>query len=551
MSRLPGLVAAVFTLTLMLAAGGVARAQDEVEAPRTVGWLELAGPLRQGPPPVQWMDPGDVEPSLGDVLAQLDHVAESERSLGVVVYLKAPQLSFTQMHAIASKMQAIREAGRTVVAFGEAYDLPAYYLAAAADVIALQHKGSVELNGLVAEEMYLAGLLSKIGVEADLMQVGRFKGAEEPLTRRGPSEAWDENIEGLLDDLYGQMVEAIAQRRGWGVDELEAKMADSWSLDDVGLLRAGLVDRLADRDLVSVTEIEFGDAFAWDREMGRSVGGGAAMPSNPFALLQTLFRQRPVRTDGPTVAVVHAYGPITRGESTLDDGMFSAASIGSETVTDLLDKLQGDDNVKAVVLRVDSPGGSALASEIIWQAMRRFAEHKPLFASLDATAASGGYYIACGADQVYVSPQTVVGSIGVVSGKLVFGDLYDKIGVSVTRRTRGPLGGMFNSVEPFDAKQRDAVREAMQRIYEQFVERVELGRGGRLPDVSKVAEGRLFTGRQAVDNGMADATGTLQHAVEAVAKRAGLDGDYDVLHLPRPLSLGEYLSEAFGVASAH
>ena len=524
-------------------------AQDELERPETVGWLELSGPLRQGPPPFAWVDPAHTDPSLGEVLSRIEHVADSEQAIGLVVHLDGPELSFTQMHAIAAEIEAVRAAGKRVVAFAQAYDLATYYLASAADVIALQHKGSVELNGMAMEEMYLAGLLEKIGVAADLMQVGRYKGADEPLTRTGPTEAWDENIAGLLDDLYGQLASAIAERRGWTLDELESKMAESWSLDDTGLLRARLVDRLADRDLTGVTEIEFGDAFVWDEDLGGATGG-RAVPKNPFAMMQTLFNAQPVRTTGPTVAVVHGYGAIHRGRSSIDDGAFSSGSIGAQTVTELLGKLQDDDQVKGVVLRLDSPGGSALASEVMWQAIRRFGEEKPIVASVGSMAASGGYYMACAADDVYVSPQSILGSIGVVSGKLVFGDLYEKIGVSVTRRTRGPLAGMFNSVEGFNDTQRAAVRNAMEKIYDQFLDRVSIGRGSRLPDVAKVAEGRLFTGRQAVDHGMADAVGSLDDAIAAVAERAELDqGGYETLDLPRPLSLGEYLSEAFGVTS--
>lgn len=518
-----------------------------VQQPRTVGWLELSGPLRQGPPPFAWADPEELQPTLADVLSQIEYVAENDASLGLVMYLDGPQLTFAQMHAISKELAEARDAGKRVIAFAEAYDLASYYLASAADLIVMQHKGSVELSGLMIEEMYLEGMLEKIGVEADLMQIGRFKGADEPMTRKGPSEAWDENINGLLDDLYAQLVEVIAERRGWTVNELETLMAESWGFDDRGLLRARLVDRLSDRDLHRVTEIEFGDDFTWDQQMG-TTGGGRAMPQNPFAMFQMLFNAKPARIDGPTVAVFHGYGPIHRGDSSIESGPFSSSSIGARTVTDYLAELRDDPQIKAVVLRLDSPGGSALASEIIWQEIRRFGEEKPIFASIGASAASGGYYLACGADEVYVSPQSIVGSIGVVSGKLTFGGLYEKIGISVTRRTRGPLGGMFNSVEPFNERQRSAVRQAMLRIYEQFLDRVTIGRGQRLPDVTRIAAGRLFTGRQAVDNGMADALGSLDDAIAGAAARAELaEGGYDVLHLPRPLSFGEYLSQAMGV----
>ncbi|MEM1210419.1 MAG: S49 family peptidase [Planctomycetota bacterium] len=518
---------------------------EEVTWDPTVGWLRLDDALRDGPVPFGWVTEEDAGPSLRGVLSKLDVVAEQDQYLGVVIALDQPALSLTQVTAIGERMLAVREAGKTVICFAEAYDTLTYLLASHADLVVLQRKGSIGLQGLSTEEMYLVGLLEKVGAEADLLQMGRFKGADESLTRSEPSEAWSENIDGLLDDLYGSIVGTIAENRAMTVQELEAAMAASWTLDDAGLLRAGLIDRVSGRDLIEVTEVQFGDGFVWDDAMGESMA--SARVTNPMALFGMLFREEDPSLTRPTIAVIHATGAIHSGESTIDGGAFSDASIGSKTMLDVLGYARDEDEVKAAVIRLDSPGGSALASEVIWQAVRELSESKPVFISIGGMAASGGYYIASAGDEVYIEPQSIVGSIGVVSGKIVLGGTYEKLGIGVTRRDRGPRAGMFNSVEAFTPEQREVMRDSMRLIYEQFLDRVAIGRGNRLADLEAVDEGMLFTGRQAVENGMADALGGSSAAIVAAAERAGLDeGAYGVIDLPRPMNFQEYLSEMFG-----
>jgi len=527
------------------AAEAEASSAEVVQWEPTVGWLKLDSPLREGPVPFGWVSEDDAGPSLRGLLGKLEVVAEQEQYLGVVVALEQPELNLTQVMAIGDAMQRVRDAGKTVVCFAESYDTLSYLLASHADLVVLQRRGSMMLKGLAMEEMYLAGLLEKLGAEADLLQIGQYKGADETLTRREPSEAWSENIESLLHDMYDAIATRIAENRRMSVEELEEAMAASWTLDDAGCMRAGLVDRVAGRDLVEVTEVQFGDDFVWDDAMGES--RAVRRVNNPMALFGMLFKEEDARPTRPSVAVIHASGPIHSGESTIDGGAFSDASIGSKTMLEAIGFARDEEQVKAAVIRLDSPGGSAMASEVIWQAVRDLAEVKPVFVSIGGMAASGGYYIASAADEVYVQPQAIVGSIGVVSGKIVLGGTYEKLGIGITRREIGPRAGIFNTVEPFTAEQREVMRESMKLIYEQFLERVAIGRGNRLDDLDDVDEGMLFTGRQAVDNGMADVAGGLADAVAGVAERAGLaEGSYGVVDLPRPMSFQEYLSELFG-----
>ncbi len=514
-----------------------------------VGYLELSGPLREGPIPYAWITPAEAEPSLRDVVKQLNYVAQSPEHTGLVIWLDVPELSAAQLFTLADAIGRVKAAGKTVASFSETYDLKGYLLASAGDLILLQRKGSVELSGLAVEEMYLTGLMEKVGVKADLLQVGKFKGADEPLTRTEPSEAWDQNIDALLDDVYAQLIGRIALQRNMKAEEVEAVIRDSWTLGDDQLLERKIVDRLVSRDLLDVTREEYGDVFEYDEEMGRAAGKGGT-PDNPFALFAMLMKEPQVRAKRDSIAVVYAEGPIMSGESSLGDGLFSSASIGSQTLVDVMSEAQNDPLIKGVVLRIDSPGGSALASEVIWQSMRSVGEHKPVYVVVGPMAASGGYYMACAADRVYVSPQSIVGSIGVVGGKMVLGDLYEKLGIGITRRTRGPMADMFNSVEPFTQDQRVKVRAAMERVYDQFTDRVKIGRGEHIADIDAIAQGRLFTGRQAVKNGMADELGGVDAAIGAMAGKLNLrEGQYDVLDLPEPVSLQDYFSSMFGVSA--
>ncbi|MCC7408069.1 MAG: S49 family peptidase [Phycisphaeraceae bacterium] len=520
-----------------------------------VGWLEIAGRLRDGDRPVAWVPAEDDEPTLTRVLRQLHTVATDPAYRGVVIYLDDAQLTLNQVQQISAAIDRARAAGKPILTFAESYSLTSYLLACSADRILLQHKGLLILESLGVEEMYLLGLLDKIGLKADMLQVGRYKGAMDPYTRSTPSPEWNENFDHLLDDLYDQILHVVTSRRQMSVADFNQALTDVWSMQDQDYLKAGLVDELTDRDMVGATSTAFGDDFSWDRSMG--YGENTRLDaSNPFALFQMLLQRGRERITRDSIMVLHAQGPIMSGQSVSDGllappqhaGVFIDAAIGSKTMLKILGDAQDEPRVKGVVIALDSPGGSALASEVIWQAVRATARTKPLYVSVGRMAASGGYYIASAGQQIYVLDGSILGSIGVVGGKLVLGGLYDKLGLSIHRRSRGPLGDMFNSVEPFTEPQRAALLKAFENTYHTFTDRVLTGRGQRLTDLSAVGEGRLFTGRQAVANGMADKIGGLDQAVADMAQELGLkQGQYDVIDRPGPLTLPEYLDRLFGV----
>jgi len=526
-------------------AAAAAEAEDEPVVP-LVGAIKLMGPLRDGPAPFSWVAEGDAGPSLRSVIAQLKHVAKSEHHKGVVFYLDQLALNYSQINELTAAIKETRKAGKKVIFFAEAYDLQGYLLASAGDQIILQQKGFLELTGIGVEEMYLAGLFEKIGIKADFVQTGQFKGADEQFTRKGPSRQWSENFDGLLDDLYDQVLGTIAKARKMDKAAMEKAMEASLSMSDTEMVKAGLIDRATSRDILDVTKKAFGDDFDWDDSMGADEAAPEIDMNNPFAMFKMLLSDEKPPLKRATIAVIHIDGVITSGESS-PAGMFGGSSAGSNTILDALKHAKNEPLIKGVVMRIESPGGSALASEVMWQAMREVAKEKPVWVSVGGLAASGGYYLSCGADKVYVSPQSIVGSIGVVSGKLALGGLYDWAGIGVHRRSRGPLGDMFNSVEPFTPEQKKALVQMSERIYDQFTDRVKQGRGGKVKDIDAVAQGRLFTGQQAVKNGLADKLGGIEIALSDLAKELKLaEGSYDVISLPEPMSLPEFLSSMLG-----
>ncbi|MEQ8837592.1 MAG: signal peptide peptidase SppA, partial [Lacipirellulaceae bacterium] len=235
---------------------------------------------------------------------------------------------------------------------------------------------------------------------------------------------------------------------------------------------------------------------------------------------------------GPKIAIVYAVGPIMSGKSENDP--FGGQTMGSTTIVKAINDAAADDNVKAIVLRVNSPGGSALASDLIWRATQ--ATDKPVVASMGDVAASGGYYISMGADKIFAEPGTVTGSIGVVGGKIAMGGLYDKIGMDTESISRGENSGIFSSTEKFTESERDAVESMMKRTYEQFTTKAAEGRGMEVDALEKLAKGQVYTGRVAKKIGLVDELGTLKDAVQEAKKLAGISADDDVQMkvLPKP-----------------
>lgn len=490
--------------------------------------------------------------TLRDVLEKFAYASSSETGLsGIVLRLRDLQLSRAQIDELGAGITTMREAGLKVHVFSEIFGPAELMLASYADEIILQQGGMVSLPGTYMEEIFLADALGMIGIRADFVQIGDYKGASEMLMNTAPSPAWEENISQLLDGLHSTMTEQVRRGRGLSPEAIEEAMRDCFMADGRTAMRHKLIDRELDRlALNEHLRSVHGGAFSWDRELSpraedRTSNYAQMSFFEAFSKVMEAFTGSAKR--GPqrdTIAVVHIDGQIIDGNST-GGGLFGGSAVGSLTIRKALAEIENEPRIKGVVVRIDSPGGSAIASEIIWQGLRRVAAKKPVWVSVGSMAASGGYYIAVAGERVYLNPSSIVGSIGVVGGKLAMGGLYEKLHVNVVSRSRGPNSGLFGSLEPWSNEERMRIRQKMQETYDLFVGRVLQGREGI--NIGQTAEGRLFVGQRAVDLRMADAIGGINDAIADLATELRLaESSYDVMDYPAPRSLEELIQEMFG-----
>ncbi len=535
---------AVFVSIVLLAGGARARQAQ-------VGLVEIEGAPVDAPGPLDWLAGGD--PTFRQILQGLHSAARDPNLRSVVLRLKDAELGPTHVEELGEAIARLRARGKQVIVYSDLFGPSELLLGAAADRVLAQPGAPVSLPGIYMEEIYLADTLAWLGLEPDFVQIGDYKGASEPLARNAPSPEWDRNINQLLDGLYGQMTGRLRRGRGLEPADLDAAMHAAWLADASDAVRVRLID--AEVDLASLDEHlgrTLGAAIEWREDLVQSQGSKVDM-SNPFAFLQILTRQPERAATGPTIAVLHLIGTIVDGESS-PAGFLGGDTIGSRSVRRELESILSDDNIKGLVVRIDSPGGSATASEIIWQGLRRVAAKKPVWASVGSMAASGGYYIAVGCDRIHVNPSSIVGSIGVVGGKIAMPGLYQWARVNVVPRSRGPRASMFSTVQRWTDEERDLVRGKMTQTYNLFVSRVAAGRKGI--DLARTTEGRLFIGAHAVELRMADKVAGLHTTIEDLARHLGLDS-YDVMDFPGPQSLEEILDKAMkgmpflGVQSPH
>jgi protease-4 len=486
---------------------------------------------------------GETQLDLRELVSRLDRAAKDEDIAGVILDVRNPGIGGAKIEEIRSAISRFRASGKKIYAQLES-GMPADYLVACAcDEIVMPESGILVLPGIHAEATFYTGLLAKVGVQADFIHIGDYKAAAEPVTRENFSEPVRENMNALVDGLYDEMVSTIVKDRPLSVAEAKAAI-------DTGLLTAakakelGLIDRLAYPDTLrqSLAESLQAEPLVYVKNYGqKKVDTDFSGPMGLVKLMQVMMgggdSSRQAR--GKKIAVVYAVGPIMSGKSESDP--FGGEVMGSTTIVEALRKANKDKQVVAIVLRIDSPGGSALASDLIWHETQVI--KKPIVASMSDVAASGGYYIAMGADKIFAAPGTVTGSIGVVGGKLAYRGLYEKLGITTETIERGLNSGIFGSSGKFTDSQRDAVKAMMEDIYQQFTTKAAEGRHIPVEKLRELAGGRVYTGRQAAEKGLVDKLGTLDDAIAEAKQLAGIDKDVDVKIevLPEPTNFFESL----------
>jgi protease IV len=458
---------------------------------------------------------GDMGKPLRELTDVLHAAAADPNVKGLVVRAADVSLDMATAEELRGQLLAWKGDGaRPVRCHAEVATNAVYYLLTACDELALAPLGELVIPGPAATPVHVKGLLDKLGVEADFLHIGDFKGAAEPITRDAPSEAMMQTLEAIVERSYATQLAAIVQGRG--IDEAAAKAAiDQAMVLGPDAVAKKLVDEVATWEayLAKAT----GDV-AWKKH--RKQDGALA----DFGALQRfLGLLPPERPSDPHVALVYAVGGVIDGKGNGTVG--ARQEIASRTLVAALRALANDDNVKAVVLRVSSGGGSALASEQIWHAVAEVKAKKPVVVSMGAVAASGGYYIATGATKIYANANTLTGSIGVVGGKIVIGPALATIGVKSYEVHRGERALMGSPMTPWTEPEREMVRSMMESIYEAFLAHVAAGRGMTRDAVHEIAQGRVWTGADAKDKGLVDEIGGLDAALAQARKLGGVGDD--------------------------
>ncbi len=490
----------------------------------------------------------DATMTLRNFIDRLHHARDDKQIHAVLITLGDHGLNMAQAQEVRQALTEIRRAGKRTFVYADSYDTPGYIVASSATDVCLLQGGDIMIPGVGLEATFYKGLFDKLGVQADYVQIGEYKGADEEYTRTGASDELKGEFNKLTESLYDQLIDGISLERNLPRQTV-AQLVDDSIIPAVTAKDRGLVDHLTDQDsLRSLLAKELGNDVDLVHDYGAAARQNIDL-SSPLALFQ-LFKQPVQETDKPQIALIYADGVIADGEG--DSGLFSEAGIASEPMRRAFRTALRDDNIKAVVLRIDSPGGSALASEVIWQAARHLSGKKPLIISVGSMAASGGYYLASAGDYIFADPAAIVGSIGVVGGKFVIHDLYDKLGLKTEAFTRGANAGLFSSSQPFTDRQRRMVTNWMRGTYDQFTQRVMTTRTGKIKDIDQVARGRIFTARQAQDLGMVDEIGGIEDAIAYTAKKVQLEaGAYDVRILPAPRTLADLFGMGAGPDAAY
>jgi protease IV len=510
--------AAVGGLALVLRGGG-SRGFSSAESYLL---LDLAGEIPEHPSSELGALFERRPPSLRTLVESIDRAAADSKVEAVVV--KVGFLSgagWGKVQELRDAITRFRESGKPAYAHLEFCGNKEYYLAAACTKVYAVPTALLDVSGLAAEVTFFRGTLDKLGVEAQFEGIGKYKNAPNQFTERGFTDPHREQMEALIDSLFQEYVAGIAKARNKSAEEVQ-QILDGGPYDGQGALKAGLVDELIYDDEIE-ERLKNADRISPARYVRRSRGLGL---------------------DGrPKLALVYAVGEIVSGPS--QEGPFGGSVAGSETVAQALRTAREDDGIKAIVFRVDSPGGSGTASDVIWREVTLARKRKPVVVSMGDLAASGGYYVAMGSDAIVAQPGTITGSIGVFGGKFSLRGLYDKIGLSKEILSRGRHASMFTEYRPWSDEERAHVHGLMAAFYQEFINKAAKGRNKSPEEVDAVGQGRVWTGAEAQRIGLVDHLGGLDTALRVAKEKAkiGKDQQVQLVVLPQRKGLLETLLE--------
>lgn len=528
-------VALLFVAVMISAVGLVAAAllmggRGPAIAGNSVLLLRVSGDLQEIEPGGvigQFLEP---PPTVRSVTDALRKAKVDDRISAVIIRPDGTAALWAKVQEVRDAVADFRTSGKPVIAYLEQGGEQEFYVASAADKVYLMPTASLDLTGIATYELFLRGTLDKIGAYPDALHVGDYKTASNIYTEKTYTPAHREMAESLNRDLYEQLVEGLAQGRHKSAEEIRALIDHGPYLPE-DAVRAGLIDDVAYEDELDDRLQLAGGMPRWVQDQDYR-----HVPQGSLGLNR-----------GPRIAVLYAVGMISTGRSSDD----TTQVLGSDTVVEYLRKARADESIRAIVLRIDSPGGSAIASDVIWREIMLTREVKPVIASMSDVAASGGYYIAMPAHQIVAEPATLTGSIGVVMVKFVIDGTLDKLGLNMEQVTSGRFADMYSPVRPFTPEERAKVEEQMQATYEAFVEKAAAGRQTTPERIDAIAQGRVWTGRQAKELGLVDELGGLQRAIALAKSRAQIaEGtEVELVIYPQRKSFYELVQAPFGAES--
>ena len=521
-SALGYFLAAVLMIGLMMAViGSIAgSSKPKVDVPETsvlnLKLNALQNDREQSSDPFQALEALDPSASmpigLNDVLRCIDKAKSDDNIKGIVLDLTTLQAGYSKLTEIRDQLEDFKTSGKFIYAYADFYYYQTYYLASVADSIYVNPKGQMAFNGMVAEIAFFSNTLKKLGIEMQVIREGKFKGAVEPYTRESLSEDNRHQISEYINSIFDETLGRISKSRNIPIDTLK-RDADELKLRSVNdFNQHGYLDVVAYRD-----------QFYNDMKTRMGID-----TEKKVALLS---EQKYIKSAGAMgsgsdrIAVIYASGDIVSGKG---DG----TQIAAEDMTATLKKVRESDKIKAVVLRIDSRGGSSLASDIIWREVKLLAEEKPLIVSMSDVAASGGYYIATPAKKIVAEPTSITGSIGVFglipNAKEL---LNDKLGLNLEYVGTGKNSDLGRIDQSLSVEGKAYIEEIIDEIYQTFIQRVSEGRNMTLEEVDEVAQGRVWTGKAAAEVGLVDELGGLDLAIQLAATEAGIE-EYKIREYP-------------------
>lgn len=508
-------------------------------SPGSVLTLDLSGSIaeRTVDDPLMRAFGGEAATDLRDVKQALRKAAVDTRIDAVLVRAHGVSASWAALQEIRDELLTFKESGKPLMAStGEYYSGERdYFLNSAADSVFAAPEGFFEFNGFATEVTFFANALDKLEVDPQIIRAGAYKSAVEPFIRDDLSPENEEQLSALLDTTNSTFMQAIAAQRGQSVAALQQLASEAATLTAQSAHEAGLIDALLYEDEVMATLKERLGLSADDALPAISLGDYARVSASSAGL--------PSGSEGQ-IAVVYAEGQIVSGDT--DDMFSSSPMLGSETFGDAMETARESDEVDAVVVRVNSPGGSASASDAMWRAIKLTAQEKPVIVSMGGVAASGGYWIATAADSIVADPLTITGSIGVFGVFFDASGLFEnKLGVTFDGVQTSPYADIFTGLTAFSDEERALLERFIDETYQTFLRKVSESRNLSVDDVQEIAQGRVWTGVAAEDVGLVDALGGLETAIEMAAERVGLaEGTYRIRTLPRPKTFLERFNES-------